>query len=486
MKKLLSILTLSLFIFTSCNDVIDIEQPGTLLAANAFKTVEDLQLGVLGIYARLDYTTETRFNAVYTDEVAIGNDNGGQNITQYSLFLTPTSGIATAVWDANYITINEINKILVAAENIAIGAGEQSDYNNAIGELKAIRAYLHFLLISYFTTDYTDDNATGVIALSTIPGLNEDLPRNTNGEVFAMIDADLTEANGLLANQSSRSFISKDFITAMRARIALYRGQYAAADGYASTLLGSYSIANQTQFTNMWNDADDTEIIFEFERNVGDLWDGQGTGGGGWAGSLFAFVNSTAAGSPFMEMSRSLYNKLAENAGDIRLTAYIDPSSTIDPNYDDSFDDYLVIRKYPGHQGQPLMNDIKIFRAAEMLFIRAEAAADANDLAGAAGYIKQLRDARFGAAQTAPVYNSQQEAFAGILAERRLELAFEGHRWIDIKRLGARANVSIDRDPVDCTVYNACSLSNTDHRFTMPIPVTAIDVNAALAQNPGY
>lgn len=486
MKKLLSILTLSLFVFTSCNDVIDIEQPGTLLAENAFRTVEDLQLGVSGIYNRLDNTTQIRFNAVYTDEVAIGNDSGGQNVTQYSLFLNPTSGMAATLWNGSYITINQINKILLAAEGITVEAGEEDDYNNAIAELRIIRAYVHFMLTTYFTTDYTDDSATGVIALSTIPGLNEDLPRNTNGEVFAMIDADLNAANSQLQNQSSRTFISRDFVTALRARMAAYRGQYAAADGYAATLLASYPIANQTQFFNMWSDTDDTEIIFELERNVGDSYDGQATGGGGWAGSLFAFVNSTASGSPFMEMSRSLYNKLDEVAGDIRLTRYIDPSSTIDPAYDDSMDDYLVTRKYPGHQSQPLMNDIKIFRTAEMLFIRAEAAANASDLVGAANYIKQLRDARFGAAQPAPVYANQQEAFAGILAERRLELAFEGHRWVDIKRLGARANASIDRDPVDCTVYNACSLSNTDHRFTMPIPQGAIDVDAALTQNPGY
>ena len=394
--------------------------------------------------------------------------------------------MAATLWNGSYITLNQINKILVAAESIPVATGEQADYNNAIAELKAIRAYIHFMLTTYFTTDYTDDSALGVIALSTIPGLNEDLPRNTNGEVFAMIDADLTAAAAGLSNQSSRTFISRDFITALRARMAAYRGQYTAADGYAATLMANYSIANQTQFFNMWSDTDDTEIIFELERNVGDTYDRQATGGGGWAGSLFAFVNSTASGSPFMEMSRSLYNQLDAVAGDVRLARYIDPSSTISATPTTSTDDYLVTRKYPGHQSQPLMNDIKLFRTAEMLFIRAEAAADANNLGGAATYIKQLRDARFGAAQPLPTYASQQEAFAAILAERRLELAFEGHRWVDIKRLGARANVSIDRDPIDCTVFNACSLSNSDHRFTMPIPLGAIDVDAALVQNPGY
>ncbi|MFY0630044.1 MAG: RagB/SusD family nutrient uptake outer membrane protein [Flavobacteriaceae bacterium] len=483
MKKILSILTLSLLVFTSCNDVIDIEQPGTLLAENAFKTVADVELGVNGIYNRLDNTSQILFNAVFSDELAIGNDSGGQNVASYSLVLTPTSGFAAGLWNGSYITINQINKILVAIENVTpADAAETTRYNNARAELYAIRAYTHFKLLTYFSTDYTDDSALGVIALSTIPGLNEDLPRNTNGEVFAMIDADLTTASGLLSTSSSRTFISDDFITAMRARMAAYRGQYATAGTLANSLLGSYSIATQTQFFNMWSDTDDTEIIFELERNVGDTYDRQATGGGGWAGSLFAFVNSTLSGSPFMEMGISLESQL--DAADIRRSRYLDPSSTFSSPVVSADD--LVIRKYPGHGGQPLMNDIKIFRSAEMLLIAAEAMADANNLTGAADLIDDLRDARFGSDQATPVYASQQEAFAGILAERRIELAFEGHRWVDLKRLGARANVVMQRDPEDCTLYNACTLANSSHKYTMPIPLSQIDVDPELVQNPGY
>ncbi|RNC84827.1 MAG: hypothetical protein ED556_09580, partial [Winogradskyella sp.] len=43
---------------TSCNDAIEIAQPGRLAAANAFTNLEDLQLGVLGLYASLDSTPE--------------------------------------------------------------------------------------------------------------------------------------------------------------------------------------------------------------------------------------------------------------------------------------------------------------------------------------------------------------------------------------------------------------------------------------------
>ena len=118
--------------------------------------------------------------------------------------------------------------------------------------------------------------------------------------------------------------------------------------------------------------------------------------------------------------------------------------------------------------------------------IGAEAAADANDLAGAAGFIKQLRDARFGSDQTLPTYNSQQAAFADILDERRKELMYEGHRYKDLKRLGSRANVGVDRDAIDCAVNGACSLPVTDFRFTVPVPLVELNANPNVQQNPGY
>ena len=168
------------------------------------------------------------------------------------------------------------------------------------------------------------------------------------------------------------------------------------------------------------------------------------------------------------------------------------PTSIIDPDYQTSANaletDRLVIQKYLGSESQPLMNDLKVFRSSEMLFILAEARADANDLTGAAQLIKQLRDARFGTSQPLPVYASQQEAFRGILAERQIELAYEGHRYRDLKRLGVRAGVGVQRDPVDCALNGACTLAADDYRFTLPIPRSEISGNPDIAdqQNPGY
>ena len=53
---------------TSCDDAIEITQPGRLGAENAFQSVGDLQGGLLASYNFLDTTFEIGFTSAMTDE----------------------------------------------------------------------------------------------------------------------------------------------------------------------------------------------------------------------------------------------------------------------------------------------------------------------------------------------------------------------------------------------------------------------------------
>jgi len=483
--------------FIGCNDAIDIEQPGRLGAAQAFQTVSDLQLGLLGAYDGLDTTPEIQFNAIFTDELAIGFDNGGQGLGsgEYGFILNPGSAAAQALWNNYNAVLNATNRVIEAAALITPEAGEQDTYDDILGQAYGLRAFAHFQLLSYLTTDYSDDGALATILVDFVPTIDLKLPRNTNGEVYASITADLDRAANLLTTVADATFISQDFVTALRARMAAYRGQYSQADTFASQLLAKYPIANRAQYEGMFLDVDNTEIIFKLERVAGDQYNGQGVTGsgfaGGWAGANFAFVNSTITGSPYFEMGRAVFNLI--DPADIRFDVNIDPSSLIDPDYvanNDPALDILVIQKYPGSDGIPLMNDLKVFRSSEMLLIKAEALADAGNINGAANSVaallKQLRDARFGVDQPLPVFADATDAFGAILDERRVELVFEGHRWKDLKRIGARGNRRVQRDAIDCAVNSACNLEVNDFRFTMPIPLVELNANAEIQQNPGY
>jgi len=478
------VVTASIF---SCNDATDIIQPGTLDASAAYRTVEDLELGRLGVYRLLDISDEIGFASRFTDETRLGFDSGGQGRDLYTFNFNSNSANASSMWLQYYRTIREATTLIEAAAGIDVDPADQATVDNIVGQMHAIRAFSHFTMLSYYSTDMTDDTALGVPILDFIPGFDFQPLRNTNGEVFTAIDADLTVASANIT-ESSILFFNNDAITALRARMAAYRGQYGIAEPLAQQLVTAYPIATSTtDYQFMFLDQSNTEMIFKLERTINDNFDGQGTGstGGGWLGSLFAFTGPDFNGSPFMEAALDLVNQM--NPSDIRrsvnVITYLDGQA---PNPVPR--DIHIVNKYPGSEGRPLMNDHKVFRSSEMLMILAEARANANDPAGAAALVDQLRDARFGSDQPAPSYADATEAFGGILDERRIEFAFEGHRYKDLRRLGARGNRSISRDPVDCAQLNSCNLDINDFRFTWPIPFDEGVGNPGIRdqQNPGY
>lgn len=488
-KYILSALVITCFV--ACEDATDIVQPGELGSAVTFQTVNDLQFGLNGVYAAVAGENPIAFSTVFTDEVAIGFANGGQGLNggEYVFNLNAGSGDAAVIWASNYAMINRANRVITAAALITPTAAERATFDDILAQAHILRAWGHFVLLSHFSTNLADDSALGVIKMDFVPKIADQLPRNTNGEVFALINEDLAFASKLNATSNAnttRTFVSTDFVKAFRARMAAYRGRYSEVTPLVDELIAKYPLTprsatvadqNTSLFLNIWTDvaipsATQNEVIFKLERVPGNRL----------INAIWASVNSTVNGSPFYEMSTSLYN-LLNNPNDIRRRAYLAPTS-------DPAGGRIVIGKYPGSGGIVQLNDVKIFRTAEMYFLKAEALAEANDFAGAAAQLQAVVNARFvaGTAPVIPVAITKQAALAEILKQRRIELCFEGHRYLDLKRLGVRAGVTIDRAPEDCNLFNACSIPNTDHRFTMPIPATELGANAGIKdqQNPGY
>lgn len=486
MRKYISVFILSTILLLGCEDSVDIQQPGRLLGENAYNSVENIELGILGLYDDWDNTPQIQFNSVFTDEVKIGPENGGQGINngEYGFRLNSASAIAQAVWANQYRMINIATRIIEAGALLDVTGDELDRLNEALGIARTIRAYAYFTLLTYYSPDLTNDASEGVIILEEIPtDITISLPKSTTGEVFTVIEADIAMAETLVTEQSNATFVSLDFITALKARMAAYRGNYTDADTHAEALLQNYDIADAASYPGVFTDDNNSGIIFKLERTINDTYDGQGSTGsgfaGGWAGANYAFVNATITGTPYFTMSTSLFDLL--NSSDVRYDVLVEPTA-------DFANNIIPVGKYRGSEGQNLMNDLKIFRAAEMLLIRAEAAADANNLADAADFVDQLRDARFGTDQTAPVYANQAEAFADILFERRLEFAYEGFRWVDMKRLGTKAGISgIVRAAADCAINGACTLDITDIRMqALPIPLSELNGNSVIQQTTGY
>jgi hypothetical protein len=507
----------------SCKDAYEIIQDGEFDESATFQTVNDMQKFINNTYDRVDVSNEIAITSIFTDELGIGSQNGGQNISLYNFVLNSNNGFASAMWLAHYRTINSANRLIEGAKLITPSASDQQAYNSILAQAHAIRAFAHFQLLCYFAPNIKDNGSLGVILLTKVPQANEKLPRSTVGEVFTSIENDLTFAYANIdpvklpsgtAAASAYKFVSKTFIDALRARMYLYRGNYLLAEQYADTVIntsgltltpagtvsvnpatgfasaafyGSYTVASTSPYKSMLQDFTRGEVIMALDRPIGKAG----------IAAQFYFNRTNLTGGPYMDLGRAVFNIMNNVPGDVRRHANIDPTSKVDPNYQTYpfsqflLNDVLCIDKYSGKSGTgnqvELLSDLKLFRLSEMYFIKAECRVNANDLPGAAQRIKAVRDARnFLGPVALPVYSNATQAWNDILKERRVELVLEGHRYLDLKRLGALAGVTkTERDPKDVEGYTNKEVDITDYRFTLPIPSDEINANP-LQQNPGY
>ncbi|WP_394675001.1 RagB/SusD family nutrient uptake outer membrane protein [uncultured Chryseobacterium sp.] len=476
------------FTLNSCQDAIDIEQPGLLDDATLFTSVSNLNDYLVGsVYANMDTNNDIYFSAVFTDEVKPGAGSGGQEYEIHRYFIDPTTGLTTGIWAQHYLVINRVNRLLAGAAKITPTTAEQAQYNSIVAQARAIRAFCYLQLETFFAPDMKDPNGLGVLLLKDVPVIDVKLPRSKNQEIYDFINADLDYARSILAYNSAataRYYVDKGFVNAVSARFNLYRGNMTLAKQYAQDVVSNsgLSLTAASAYPSMWNDTARGEIIFALNRLA--------TGNGSSIGTRWNTNGSSITGNPMWALGRNLFNIINTTTGDIRRTVYIDASSIIDPNYLTSTSprdtDQLVIDKYPGKTSAATRNDLKVFRLSEMYFILAECETAANNFTGAATLIQQVRAKRNTSGTAAlPVYTSATTAYADILKERRVDLALEGHRYIDLKRLANVAGVTMDRNQTD-DVVTVTNLPNNSYKYTLPIPVQEINLNSEVQQNPGY
>jgi len=511
MKKIklyLYVLLTSLTIF-SCRDAIDIVQDGEINNEVAFQKVADLRSFLNGtVYGSIDTSNEMLLGSLFTDEVGITPSNSGWYFSEHRYILNSDNAFVSSTWLNHYRLINRVNRLLEASERITVTDAEKQEFNSILAEARTLRAFAYLQLQSYFTTDMKDDNALGVILTTSVPKANDQLPRVKNGEIYSLIEGDLDFAFTNLKDGNSYKYVTKNLINAIRARMYAYRGKYPLAAQYAQAIVDNfpngltsatpiptgtpgsstfntafYGASTPTPYRQMWNDAIQGEVIFALSKPSVGSWSN--------VAALWTTNTTNLSGSPLFDLGRNLFNIFNQN-NDIRRWAFVDPTSLVsttyatDANYVST--DVLVIDKYPGKGNTPLRNDVKIFRLSEMYLILAEAAAAQDKLVDAATYIKKIRDARtYSGTATLPVYANKVDALKDVLKERRVELCLEGHRYVDLRRLGEVAGVSIDRNKVDDVVSSTpLTLDIKDHRFTFPIPQNEKLGNPSIVQNPGY
>ena len=520
MKKLILLFVLTGLFTVSCDDnLLTPFTPGALTDAIAVQDSNGLRKLMNSGYNLMTDREDSVFTSVFTDEAGIGYANGGQGISDnYIFFVNQSSFSPGEIWVNAYFALARINRVITYADRLTpVDAADAEIIARTKAEALVCRALCHIKIMSYFSPAVKDDNALAGILSNRIIGTGESLPRSTNGAFYTLIHADLDNAitifNSLVLPTPAyvtnpTYYANKNLAKALKARAYALKGDYPNAEIWADDVIATSGINlastqvayNAVFFTD--NEPANTEVIFRLKRTVQQNTQDSNLHNG-WCS-----VKPNLAGSPFYEVGRALFNVLDSNPLDFRRKTIVAPSSIIDPNYATSADyrntDKLIVGKHGGVASGTATaastatggfnNDHKISRISEMYLIKAEARVAAGDLPGAASSVDNLRSKRFVAVQPASVYASATAAWKAILDERRIEFAFEGYRYIDIKRLGTLAGITgLDRDPADYNssssnypAANPVNLPLNNYKWALPIPQDELNGNGGIQQNPGY
>ncbi|MGV3704451.1 MAG: RagB/SusD family nutrient uptake outer membrane protein [Arcticibacter sp.] len=459
-RKYISLLGLLLLAFGSCKKLDDVNPTDTIDPSKAFRNVKDLDLGLLGVYASLDYTL-IGSNAIVSDEITVPDENTVSNTEAYRWLYNSGSGSVTSAFDEYYVTIDRLNRVLSAAPTVQATGADLELRDRYRGELLALRAYSHLELLRAYASSYS----TGALG---VPYMKESIigypARDQFEAVIANIKADLQEAKTLIpAGFSDKSRITRTAVSAIQARTALYEKNWTEAVSYSTEAIDAAPLASRAQFPGIWTDQNNSEVIWELKRVGSDS-------------RIGAFFFRETGGIVLYAPSFELINTF-DKTNDIRYSSYI----TNAPARGAGKSAYLIKKYIGGDAAAPGLADVKLFRTGEMYLIRAEAQAELA--AGAAGAdLNALRAARI-SGYVPEIFSSKEALINAIYQERFKELAFEGHRFFDLRR----RNLPVDRLPEDAiNAAGALKLEPAQAQYAFPIPARELSVNRNMEQNPNY
>jgi len=458
-QKYVLILSLLILTASSCTKL-DLVPTDSISPDKAFRNINDINMGLIGAYALVEYTSFS-VNSIISDECFFPGESTVNN-DAFRWLYNPSSGSVTSLYGDYYKAIDRVNRTLAGLDALTFTGTDVATANRYKGELLALRAYFHFELLRFYATSYQ----TGAMGVPYMKTSTISYPARDNFEVVvANAKADLIAAKPLIPSTfTDKTRITKTAVAAIQARLALYEKNWGEAITYANEVIAAYPLATKAQFPGLWTDANSSEVVW-FAKRVGTTDSRVGS-------FYFRETGGIVQYAPAFKLIATF-----DQVNDIRYPAYI----KFDPSRTGNKSQYLV-NKYIG--GQPVtapgLVEIKLFRTGEMYLIKAEA--EAESTGDAAGDLNFLRAARInGYVNATFVY--KPTLINAILDERYKELAFEGHRFFDLKR----RNLPIQRLAADAVnVSGAVTLLPTQAQYALPIPELEISVNKNTKQNPGY
>ncbi|MGN6296378.1 MAG: RagB/SusD family nutrient uptake outer membrane protein [Ginsengibacter sp.] len=485
LKSLLNLLLPAVMVLAiaGCSKLLD-RQPITQVVTNttsgAAISASEAEGLLQGVYdAETGYSYGLEFNVL--DRITNGDvwsDNsyaGGDNAANITIDLFTANSLNDNIrrdWADAYGIIGNINIALPQIEACADPALSSTRKAQILGEAKFMRAFTYFDMVRLFgklpiilkPADLT--NSESLIKSTFVPQSSVD-------SVYDAILQDLWYAKDNVQNDnipSNKMVVTKGAVNSILAKVyaTMPTPNWDSVAYYCDQVIPNYSLVPDFNF--LWDNdhKNNSEAIWEFNY-VG--WSVVGN----WIPSQFIGDGWKKFSTP----TNDLVNTFRQEGDSVRLRASI---SFVNYGWSDPYwkntGNYPILSKYNDPNNGT--NDFYAIRLADILLLRAEAYNNKGDITDAASLVNQVRK-RVDLPNTAAA--TQADMAQAIATERRLELAFEGHRRFDLIRTGKAIEVmNAQKDGAG----NNLNYNVQPYQLVYPVPQQQLDLNPKLVQNPGY
>lgn len=485
MKIKLIILGIALLsIFTSCEDILETVPETSLTGENAFVTASDIEAALVGTYESFQsaeyYVWDfLLFQDVRADNAYAGGDN--PEIFQIDLLqIENTNSRLFTNYSNIYNAISKANNVLERIESIEDERLTEERRNQIIGEALFLRAYHHFTLVKTY--------GEIPIITSTPQSLDDeeiDVPKSSLAAVYGQILNDLDTAITLLPEvfEGQENVKARATLGAAHALAAKVHAQSPARD-YEAVLrhieaveasAANYQLIDYAALFD-GNNENNAESIMEVQY----LGANEGNFG---PQLLLPFSISGDTWRKFATPSVDLINAYNEMGDTVRRDASIlfESAPWVDEYWGNSLGSIIPFGfkwKIAGGFASP--NNTYLLRYGDIVLLKAEALNETNDIPAAVTEVNRIRTRASLPVLTAEEQSSKERMREVILNERRLELAFEGHRWDDLSRNGVLISTMNALREIDLRTGNPVNYNMTEAKRFAPIPLEEFDRNSAL------
>ncbi|SMD08642.1 RagB/SusD family nutrient uptake outer membrane protein [Pedobacter nyackensis] len=450
---LFSLLLISL---SSCEKFLTTEPVNAVSDENPIYDKGSSETALRAVYRQMGnsgYYGETYVTLGYFPSGDVKNLTTGGSANLVNINFRTDEVFFNTAWIAIYNTINRANHVISKVPGVTDPLLTTALKNQYVGEAKFIRALAYFDLA----------RAWGGVQLILEPTVSLDsrpkVKRSTLEQTYAQVQKDLEDAELLLPDALNRIRATKRTVWALRARLHLYKKEWALAEEYATKLIDKTADYTLVKPFSAWfanNVSASKESIFELQYSV---------------------LNPNAIRTQMQHSTNGGQYRYAPNDRFVQLLN--DPavsggrSALIGSVTQSGITNWFGNLYYRKDATDPTY----IFRIAELYLIRAEARAQLNNLSASTGALSDLNQVRDRAGILPSTAVTKEQILLAIENERRIEFAWEAHRWFDLARTGRAKAVLEALDP---------NTKVSDHEYVFPIPVTQIQLDPNLEQNKDY